>query len=132
MSDDSHTLCKEERLCGKLAITALFASGKTCFQTPYKVVWTAVAEPSYPYPSRFAVTVPKRLFKHAVDRNLLKRRTREAFRLNKSLLNTAVKEGQHIRLMLIYTSAKILPYSELDAAMKKILPHIARQYATSD
>ena len=131
MPDDSHSLCKEERLCGKRAITELFASGKTCFQAPYKLVWTAVAEP-YPYPSRFAVTVPKRLFKHAVARNLLKRRTREAFRLNKNLLNTAVKEGQHIRLMLIYTSGKILPYSDLDTAMKKILPHIARQYASSD
>ncbi|MDR3093245.1 MAG: ribonuclease P protein component [Bacteroidales bacterium] len=131
MSNDSHTLCKEERLCGKIAITELFASGKTYFQVPYKLVWTAVAEP-YPYPSRFAVTVPKRLFKHAVHRNLLKRRTREAFRLNKQFLNTAVKEHQHIRLMLIYTSAKILPYRDLDAAMKKILQHIACQYASSD
>ncbi|MDR0815146.1 MAG: ribonuclease P protein component [Bacteroidales bacterium] len=131
MPDDSHTLCKEERLCGKRSITELFASGKSYFQAPYKLVWTAVNDP-YPYPSRFAVTVPKRLFKHAVNRNLLKRRTREAFRLNKPLLNTAVKEGQYIRLMLIYTSDKILPYSELDAAVKKILQHIARRHASSD
>ncbi|MDR2848068.1 MAG: ribonuclease P protein component [Bacteroidales bacterium] len=131
MPDDSYTLCKEEHLCGKRAITELFASGKSYFQAPYKLVWIVVAEP-YPYPSRFAVAVPKRLFKHAVDRNLLKRRTREAFRLNKQLLAAAVKEGQHIRLMLIYTSGKLLPYGDLDAAMKKILQHIARQNAPSD
>jgi ribonuclease P protein component len=128
---DGYTLCKDERLYGKRAIDDLFSSGKSVFHAPYKVVWTVIPE-SYAHPSRFAVTVPKRLFKRAVQRNLLKRRTRETFRLNKQLLNAALKAEQHIRLMVIYTSGKILPYGDLDVAMKKILQHIARQYAQSD
>lgn len=75
------------------------------------------------------MAVPKRRFKRAVQRNLIKRRTREAFRLNKQLLNAA-NEDLHIRLMLIYTADKAAPYAQIATAVQKILHHIARHAAT--
>ena len=124
------TLCKEERLCGKTAIATLFERGHSFFLSPYKVVWMQIPEID-DYPSRFAVSVPKRRFKHAVKRNLLKRRTREAFRTNKQILNTAVANGGQIHLMLVYVSDRLLPFAEMEESMKKILHRIAQQYVES-
>ncbi len=125
------TLCKEERLHGKRAISELFDKGNSFFQSPYKVFWINVPA-SEPYRSCFAVSVPKRRFKHAVDRNLMKRRTREVFRTNKYILNDSVAEGQQIRMMLVYSDNRLLPIPDLKKAMIKLLEQIARKHAESD
>jgi len=124
------TLCKEERLCGRRVIANLFEHGHSFFLPPYKVFWIHVPE-STSFPSRFAIAVPKRRFKRAVKRNLIKRRTREAFRTNKQILNDAVTNGGQIHLMLIYTSDRLLPYVDLEDSIKKILYHIVKQYGKS-
>ena len=121
----NHTLCKEERLCGERVFTNLLKYGHTFFLTPYKVFWTKNHETAS-FPSRFAVSAPKRRFKHAVKRNLIKRRTREAFRTNKQMLNMAVANSEQIHLMVIYASDQLLPYAKLEEAMKKILQRIAQ------
>jgi ribonuclease P protein component len=121
------TLCKEERLCGERVISNLFDHGHSFFLSPYKVFWIKISETSS-FPSRFAVSVPKRRFKRAVKRNLLKRRTREAFRINKQILNEVVADGGQIHLMVIYSSDQLLSYAESEKSMKKILQRIARQY----
>jgi ribonuclease P protein component len=125
-----HTLCKDERLRGKRTISGLFDSGKFFCVAPYRIVWTKVAIADA-CPSKFAVSVPKRRFKRAVKRNLLKRRTREAFRINKQLLNVSIEDGQQIRMMLIYMFDKILPFNELEIAMKQILQRIAQKHASN-
>jgi len=117
------TLCKEERLCGERVISNLFDHGHSFFLSPYKIFWIKTSEPGL-YPLRFAVSVPKRRFKRAVKRNLMKRRTREAFRTNKQILNAAAADGQ-IHLMVIYVSDQLLPYTELEGAMRIILKRIA-------
>lgn len=127
-----HTLCKEERLCGKRAISGLFDSGNTFFLSPYKVFWLEASVDSAPCPSRFTVSVPKRRFKKAVERNLMKRRIREAFRLNKKILNSVIAENRQIHLIAVFASDRLMPFSELEAAMKKILQRIARQCGESD
>jgi ribonuclease P protein component len=121
------TLCKEERLRGERVISNLFENGQSFFQPPYRVHWIGTSEAGI-YPVQFAVSVPKRRFKRAVKRNLLKRRTREAFRNNKQILHNAVADCRQVQLMVVYASGHILPYTELEASMKKILQHIARQY----
>jgi ribonuclease P protein component len=121
------TLCKEERLCGEQVISNLFDHGHSFFLPPYKVFWIKIPEVNS-FPSRFAISVPKRRFKRAVKRNLLKRRTREAFRINKQILNEVVADGGQIHLMVIYSSDQLLSYAELEKSMKKILQRIARKY----
>jgi len=125
----SNTLCKEERLSGKRVISNLFDNGQTFFLSPYKVFWTKIPE-TYSFPIRFTVSVPKRHLKRAVQRNLIKRRTREVFRTNKQILNATVTDGQ-VHLIVIYVSDQLLPYAELEESMKKILKRIAKYYVGS-
>lgn len=66
------------------------------------------------------VVVPKRLFKRAVKRNLLKRRLREAYRLQKGLLRAS-----GIDFMLLYASREILPYSVIAEEVAKALERIS-------
>lgn len=120
----SNTLCKEERLCGERVISSLFDCGQTFFLSPYRILWKKIHE-KHPFPIRFAVSVPKRRFKSAVKRNLIKRRTREAFRTNRHILNAAITDDQ-VRLMVIYAFDQLLPYAEIEASMKKILRRIAK------
>ena len=126
----SNTLRKDERLRGERVISNLFDSGQSFFQAPYKVFWIKNSAKDL-YPCRFAVSVPKKRFKRAVKRNLIKRRTREVFRTNKQILNAAVTDGQQVHLIVIYAFDNILPYIELNEAMKKILKRIAGKYVES-
>ena len=119
----SNTLCKEERLRGERIISNLFERGHSFFRSPYKVFWMKIPE-TCAFPIRFAVSVPKRRFKRAVKRNLMKRRTREVFRTNKQILNAAVTDGQ-IHLIVVYALDRLLPYAELEKSMKQILQRIA-------
>ena len=121
----TNTLCKGERLCGERVISNLFEHGSSFFLSPFKVFWMKIPETGN-FPSRFAVSVPKRRLKRAVKRNLIKRRIREAYRINKQILNAAVASGQ-VHLIVIYTSDDLLPYANLDIAIKKILQRIAYQ-----
>jgi len=121
------TLCRDERLRGKRAIANLFDAGQSFFLAPYKVFWIIAQEKAL-FPVCFAVSVPKRIFKHAVTRNLIKRRTREAFRINKLILSDVISDHQQVRMMLVYTYNKPLTFAELEESMKKILQRIAKQY----
>src|SRR5574344_1502412 len=79
---------KAERLCSKKEITALFNEGKSFAISHIRVVYRFLPKQEES-PNAILVSVPKKYFKHAVDRNLLKRRIREAYRLNKELLGSS-------------------------------------------
>ena len=68
--------------------------------------------------SRIVVSVPKRLFKRAVKRNLLKRRIREAYRRQKDLVSAPAD------ILFIYTAQEVLPYEVIYADMTAILQKI--------
>ena len=81
----SFSLPKSEKLKSKLEIDSLFACGKNVRSYPLKFLYHTHNEAKLPFP-KFLVSVPKKKFKLAKDRNLLKRRIREAYRLNKSII----------------------------------------------
>lgn len=83
-------LKKEERLCSKKAIDALFAGtdSKSLSAYPIRAVFRHSAEPGV----RILVSVSKRRFHNAVDRNRVKRQLREAYRLNKNILHSTTAE----------------------------------------
>ena len=110
------TLSKSERLCGKKAIAGLMERGKGgvtgCLR--YKFLKSGEADVS-----RILVSVPKRYFKRAVKRNLLKRRIRESYRLQKDLLPVPVD------IAFLYQDREVLPFSDIYAAMTAVLTAVA-------
>lgn len=70
-------------------------------------------------------SVPKRYHKRANRRNLLRRRTKEAYRLNKSLLAPAL--GRGLDVAFIYSAKEVLPYKNIEDAVRRILEQIARR-----
>ena len=117
------TFKKEERLFSKKVIDKLFADGKSIFVFPLKIVYleTSLSSGSK---VQAAFTVPKRNFKKAVQRNLIRRRIREAYRLNKTTFYRELGEKQ-VALFFIYTGKTTADYLVIDTAIKKGLRKLA-------
>lgn len=97
----------------------LFSKGKSFHATPIKLMCLLHEEPTA-YPALAMFVVPKRAFKKAHDRNRLKRRMREVYRLHKYELYTAMgtKKGW---LAFIYTGTQDEAYATIEVAMQKVL-----------
>jgi len=122
---EGFTLHKEERLCSRKTIEELFTSGNSFLSYPIKVVFTKTDDSS-DFPVQAAFTASKRNFKRAVKRNILKRRMREAYRLNKELLYTEIRQKElHIAIMFVYIGKDMAEYPTIEKAMisafKKLL-----------
>lgn len=75
-----------------------------------------------------AVSVPKRLFKRATDRNLLKRRIREAYRLQKSEFYEFINQaGIRIRLVVQYRGEEIEAYPVIEKKLHEILEKLKKK-----
>lgn len=98
---------KEERLHKRKDIQELFEKGSSFYLYPFKVFWAPQTEVDH---NQVLVSVSSRNFKKAVDRNLLKRRMREAYRLNKAKLS-----GSPVRMAFIFTSKQIMPFKEIES-----------------
>ena len=116
-----HTLPKEERLCGKTTVSALISDGKWGTTAHLRYCWAAGRDSGV---NRLMVAVPKKFFKRAVKRNLLKRRLREAYRLQKELL-----PGPGVDLMLAYSHPEIADSAVLFAEVTEILQRISAKLA---
>ncbi|WP_421943378.1 ribonuclease P protein component [Pedobacter sp.] len=77
-----YTFRKEERLCSRKHLELLFKNGSSFLLYPFRVSYIFI-EDKIEVPVQVVINVPKKRYKRAVDRNLLKRRIREAYRLNK-------------------------------------------------
>jgi len=112
------TLKKEERLCSQKIIGELFASGESFLAYPLKVVFLKT-DSSQAYPVQAAFTVSKRNFKQAVKRNLLKRRMREAYRLNKPAFQDELAlKNINLAMMFVYVGKDIAEYPAIEKGMK--------------
>ena len=111
-----NTLGKQERLSGKKNIGLLLENGHWGFAGSLKYCWAPGAENF----SRIIVSVPKKMFKRAVKRNLMKRRIREAFRLNKTLL-----EGCTADIFFIYNRSTISDFAQIQSEVQDICKRLA-------
>lgn len=116
------TLSRTERLRTLGAIRRLFTEGESGFVYPFRYLWYAEAdtEPSV----EVLFSVPKKYHKRANKRNLLRRRTKESYRLQKELLTLRVGE-RNIDLALIYSAREVLPSKKISHAVRRILESIA-------
>lgn len=117
---------KAERLSSKKEITALFNEGKSFAISHIRVVYRFLPKQEE-RPNAILVSVPKKYFKHAVDRNLLKRRIREAYRLNKELLQSM---PARVEFMLLYQKRRIATFAEIEEIVKKALERILSEACT--
>lgn len=112
-----NTLPKESRISSKLAIDRLLKKGRYGFAEGLRYCYLCDNGTEI---NRILVSVPKRNFKRAVKRNLLKRRIREAYRTQKSLLQAPGHD-----ILFTYTSKEIMDSSAIRASVASILTRIS-------
>jgi ribonuclease P protein component len=122
---------KKERLCNYNSINTLFAEGHSFFIYPFKLLWLEDISESQS-PAQLLISVPKRNFKRAVDRNLIKRQIRESFRRNKDELYAYLEqEKRNCSFALVYTAKSKIAYIDLDAALILALRQLLKEIKNS-
>ena len=127
--NQQHTLKKKERLKSRKQIEALFQSGKSFMLFPFKVYYQFGTGDNTLPPNclRFGIGVGARNFKKASDRNRIKRLAREAYRLQKTVLQEKlVKSRQHLALFFIYTGKELPDFAVVSVKMKLILERLIK------
>jgi len=117
-------LGKTERLKSRKQIDTLFETGKKIAQFPFRLLY--LAEPGKGE-IKAGFTVSSKNFPRAVDRNRIKRLSRESYRLQKKELETVtLKNGSGLYLFFIYTGREIISYEEISAGLKQVLDKLIR------
>ena len=120
MVNRRYTLSKEERLSWKRYIDLLFAKGQSFVAFPLRVVYLPVEEESL-VPVSILISVPKKRFRRAVKRNLIKRQIREAYRVRKyDLIDPLVKKNKRMLVAFLYLDKEIRSFVEMEKAMTKV------------
>lgn len=120
MPSSAHSFTKAEKLCGKTSIAHLMDKGRWGYTAHLKFCFLPreAAGDEAQLPSRLLASVSKKFFKRAVKRNLLKRRIREAYRLNKESI------ARPVDLMIYYNCAEILSSEAVAVEVREILSRI--------
>ena len=127
----TNTLSKHERLKSYTKIRALFNAGHRMKQFPLSIYYLFEDKKGVEGKSEvlhMGVTVGARNFKRAVDRNQLKRRFREAYRLQKSELRAQLETSSFtLDLFFVYADHQIADYSVINVSVKKILAKLSEE-----
>jgi len=116
------SLTKSDRLCSEKLISSLFNNGHAHFRYPIRVVYRRVDSGFIQSQAQGAFSVPKKRFKRAVKRNLLKRRMREAYRLQKGGFYDRLKAvDSKVIFMFVYASNEILSFQIISKSISALL-----------
>lgn len=139
------TLRKPERLRHRTLVATLFEQGSAIYAFPLRLQFRAIdadtlgaafrrGRPDDIAPLQMMVTIPKRKQRRAVDRVLLRRRVREAYRLNRLHLKNVVEssaDGGTLSLSFIYISDKICDYATIEKSMRRLLGKVEEAYTAT-
>ncbi len=110
---------RAEKLKRRTLIKALFSRGAAKTVYPLRLIYLPIEEPVH----KMGVSVPKRKFKKAVDRNRIKRQIREAYRLNKEEMTPF---SSHYALLFIYLSKEKMDFVAIQSAMQDLLRQLTK------
>lgn len=119
---------KEERLCSIKLIEQLYSKGSSFSFYPFRVIYSITSIQDVPV--QIVISVPKRKFKKAVDRNRIKRQIREVYRHSKEdlLYPQLVEKNIKLQLLLIYTGNEINTTNhiqkKLNLALERLLKNL--------
>lgn len=140
----SFSLGKEHKLCSTTAIDCLFASREaaSALAYPLRAVWQCNNRRNDgDAPCKFLISVPKKRLRHAVDRVTMRRRIREAYRLNHAAAEASAEAAtptdttassdsigapRNYDIAFIYVADKLRPYADIECAMRRLLRQIHR------
>lgn len=123
------TLNKKERVVSKKLIESLFEKGdsQSLAAFPLRVVYLKRERPQGEMPVQILISVPKKRFKHAVDRNRVKRQIRESYRCNKQVLCDNIPEDKQLIIAFIWLSDRHYPTDEVQKRVVTLLQKIANR-----
>lgn len=121
----ANTFRKEERLCSRRLIDQLYNEGHRLMAFPYSVQWMIAPTAS---PCQVMIVAPKRKFHHAVDRNHVRRLTRECYRQRKDTLYSFLREHNvNIVFSMVYIHNEAMTYEQLGHKMDKLLEALKKE-----
>ncbi len=120
---------KQERMSSRLQITSLFEGGKSHSLSvfPIRMVYTTKERQEGDSPVQLLVSVSKRYFKHAVDRNRVKRQIREVYRRHRQLFQTSLPEDRQLLIACIWLSARQEPTARIEDKLVLLMQRVAEK-----
>ena len=112
---------KNQKLCNEKAIERLFENGKSLAEKPFRIIYN-IDNNGEDIFLKSLIVIPKKRVRLASDRNVIKRRVKEAYRLQKSELEKYLKSNNHqLNLAIIYQKHEILDYKLIEEKIKLLL-----------
>ena len=124
-----YKLRKDEKLCSRTAVERLFGEGKSLMAFPLRAAYRL--RPRGDHPVQFLISIPKKRIRKAVGRVTLRRRVREAYRLNRRdlLLAPLEQAGWGVDIAFVYLDSNPAPYSVINEKIVMLLTRIAQEAA---
>lgn len=120
----NNSLQKDEILSLKKVISETFEKRNSVSKFPLRVIYNKASLPSK-YPAQVLFTVPKRIYKLAVDRNRIRRRIKEAYRKNKhNLYQKLESQDEQLAIVILYLGKEELTYQEIEKKLVLSLQEI--------
>jgi ribonuclease P protein component len=118
---------KRERMVSKRLMDALFVGSRSMAAFPLRAIYLYKERARDDEPVQILISVPKKRFKHAVDRNRVKRQIREAYRRHKQLLHETLPAQQQLLLAFVWLSDRHLASAEVENRVQSLLRRIVEK-----